>query len=59
MTTTPQAMLSDLDVCECGDYRRNHDAKGACKFNRPKNVGHFGAPDCFKFRLAKLDKAKP
>jgi ribosomal protein L32 len=42
-----------LDVCECGDYRRSHGNNGSCEFNKGSgNIGHLGAPDCHKFRLA-------
>lgn len=36
------------DVCACGDYRDQHDERGACKLN---GVGHFGSGPCTKFRL--------
>lgn len=40
------------DVCECGDYRRQHPNGGACDLN---GLGH-GVPmpegDCLEFRLA-------
>ena len=38
------------DVCECGDYRNQHDQEGRCTLNK---LGHGGAPDCVKFRFAK------
>lgn len=41
------------DVCECGDYRDQHDARGHCQFNKPGNIGHSGAPDCYRFRLSR------
>jgi hypothetical protein len=41
------------DICECGDYRREHPDNGACSLN---GLGH-GIPrewyqGCFKFRLS-------
>jgi hypothetical protein len=41
-------MTDDLDVCVCGDYRRQHDERGWCKLN---GLGHGGAEDCHKFTL--------
>lgn len=41
----------EMDVCECGDYRRQHAAGGACSFNRPGGVGHGSAGNCDSFRL--------
>lgn len=40
-----------FDICECGDYREQHEANGACRLN---DLGHGGAPDCHEFRLSKL-----
>ena len=41
------------DVCECGDYRHQHeDGTGACCFNRPDGIGHGGAANCNKFRFS-------
>jgi hypothetical protein len=42
------------DECECGDARESHaDGVGKCAFNRNGGgVGHHGAPDCDRFRLA-------
>lgn len=43
----------ELDGCRCGDYRRDHlPNNGACKFNKPQNIGHLGAPNCDKFQLS-------
>lgn len=43
------------DVCECGDYRHQHkDGSGVCCFNKPNGIGHGLAPNCEKFRPAKL-----
>lgn len=39
------------DICECGDYRHQHDAAGRCCFNKPGGIGHGSAPDCVEFRL--------
>jgi len=41
------------DICECGDYRREHPDNGACNLN---GLGH-GIPSewyagCFNFRLS-------
>ena len=45
-----------LDICRCGDYRRDHArGAGACIFN-PKHAigdGHFGAGRCDKFQLSR------
>jgi len=42
------------DICECGDYRKQHPDGGACVFNSSECGGH-GAPvssgDCLSFRL--------
>jgi hypothetical protein len=42
------------DVCECGDYRHQHQAGvGSCCFNAAiGGAGHHGAPDCNRFRLS-------
>lgn len=40
------------DICECGDYRKQHPDNGACGLN---GLGHclpFGEGKCEKFRLA-------
>ena len=41
------------DICECGDYRRDHLDNGACNLN---GLGHCipreWYPGCFKFRLS-------
>ena len=38
------------DICNCGDYRRDHPDNGACKLN---GLGH-NIPDykCERFRLS-------
>lgn len=41
-------MTDDLDLCVCGDYRRQHDEHRRCKLN---GLGHGGAPDCQNFTL--------
>lgn len=43
----------EMDVCECGDYRRDHVlGVGACRFNsREFDLCHCGQ-DCHRFRLA-------
>lgn len=42
--------VSDLDECECGDYRRDHnDGTGRCRM--PDDLTHGNRP-CFSFRLA-------
>lgn len=43
-----------LDVCECGDYRRDHvDDSGQCKFSvDARGDGHSGAGRCDQFRLS-------
>lgn len=42
-----------LDLCFCGDYRRDHkDGKGACIFSvGSRGDGHFGSGYCDAFRL--------
>lgn len=54
MTTEEIAGLSeadDLDLCECGDYRRDHvDGQGTCRHNKPRDLTH-GYRDCDSFRL--------
>lgn len=47
-----EIMEDPRDVCECGDYRYQHDNGGACNLN---GLGHgipFGEGKCEKFRLA-------
>lgn len=45
--------MRDLDVCQCGDYRRDHvGGVGACKFNLPHNIGHGGPSNCTEFRMS-------
>lgn len=47
--------MHDLDVCFCGDYRRDHkNGTGACAFNAyPMNGGaSHGFRRCHKFRLS-------
>lgn len=42
---------SEFDLCECGDYRHQHEGgTGACKLN---GLGHGGAPSCYKFTMSK------
>jgi hypothetical protein len=42
--------MSDFDVCECGDYRHQHEnGEGRCKM--PDDLCH-GFQPCLKFRLA-------
>lgn len=41
-------MIDDLDLCVCGDYRRQHDERGRCKLN---GLGHGGASYCQNFTL--------
>lgn len=43
-----------LDVCECGDYRRDHvDGQSRCKFSiGSRGDGHSGAGSCDQFRLS-------
>lgn len=44
--------LRDEDICQCGDYRRDHINGGRCKFNGPGfDLCHAGE-QCFSFRLA-------
>lgn len=41
-------MADDLDLCDCGDYRRDHiDGAGACKLN----YAHIEGTPCQAFRL--------
>lgn len=47
-------MKNAKDVCECGDYRDQHDAQGRCLFNKPNGMGHHGAPNCVEFRLSRI-----
>lgn len=50
-------MTDALDVCECGDYRRDHiGGAGACKFNLPRNIGHGGPSNCREFRMSEPGK---
>lgn len=51
--STIATMIADsLQVCECGDYRRDHwDGTGSCRFNKPDGIGHHGAANCMAFRL--------
>ena len=37
---------SDIDICECGDYRRQHDERG-CKF---RNAGRQANCACSAYR---------
>jgi len=40
------------DICECGDYRKQHPDGGACALN---GLGHgmpFNEGACFKFRFS-------
>jgi hypothetical protein len=44
-----------LDVCVCGDYRKQHkDGVGACMCN---GLGHGGAPACYRFELSSRHRA--
>lgn len=41
---------SEYDICECGDFRRDHvNGSGECKLN---TLGHGGPPPCKKFHFA-------
>lgn len=45
----PSYSILDFDVCECGDYRQDHDpVTGRCKM--PDNMSH-GMEPCLGFRL--------
>lgn len=40
-----------LDICECGDYRRDHDGEiGRCRL--PNDLTH-GFKECHRFRLSR------
>lgn len=40
-----------FDLCECGDYRHQHEGDaGPCRLNV---LGHGGAPSCHKFTMSK------
>jgi hypothetical protein len=43
-----------LDICYCGDYRKDHqDGTGACKFSGGwRGDGHNGAGRCDRFVFA-------
>jgi hypothetical protein len=42
------------DICECGDFRRDHPSDGPCNFNKGKGgIGHSPALDCQGFRLSR------
>lgn len=49
------------DVCECGDYRYQHQAGvGSCCFNAAiGGPGHHGVPDCDHFRLSEKAARSP
>ena len=50
----------DGDICECGDYRRDHPNGGPCNLN---GLGH-GIPNsepnakCLKFRLSQRSEGE-
>lgn len=51
--TKPDPIDSPLDVCACGDYRKDHvDDVGACRHNKPGDMTH-GFRDCESFRLSR------
>ena len=44
------AAMCDFDICNCGDYRRDHvNGRGHCKLN----WAHSFTVDCIEFRLSK------
>lgn len=46
------ADLTQLDVCECGDYRRDHrDGVGPCRFNGQYEYDCHAGKKCLRFRL--------
>lgn len=46
---------SPYDICECGDYRRDHEGgRGACTFPPDPVPGH---EPCKRFRIATRSKA--
>lgn len=43
--------VKGLDICECGDYRKDHkNRKGQCRFNG--GLGHGVCPPCLKFKFS-------
>ena len=49
--------LSDFDLCECGDYRKDH-IDGVGRYRMPDNLTH-GFRACLSFRLARSATAIP
>ena len=52
---------NDLDVCECGDYRKDHKGgTGVCIFSDGTvGDGHHGAGRCDQFRLSETCERSP
>jgi hypothetical protein len=40
------------DICECGDYRKQHPDGGACALNGLGHAAPMPKGDCMSFRLA-------
>lgn len=43
------------DICECGDFRKDHPLGRRCKFTPEdplRGDGHFGVGACYRFKLA-------
>ncbi len=59
MSKAHDVAADDLDECECGDYRRDHnDGAGPCRFNRSGfDVCHTDR-DCMSFRLARAHRRR-
>ena len=62
MTIVDQIIASPLDICVCGDPRKDHPNDGPCTFNDGSPCGHgyggygsgdghFGAGECYGFKL--------
>lgn len=48
--------MNELDICECGDYRRDHvDGIGECRM--PNDLSH-GFQKCSRFRLSMTAEKK-
>ncbi len=53
----PRHVLIDFDVCECGDYRQDHDPEtGRCIM--PDNMAH-GMQPCLAFKLSHVASEIP
>lgn len=51
-----QAKEHPKDICECGDFRRQHDERGVCQICSWNQSPKIGA--CLEFRLADKATAK-